>query len=229
MNRNRKEDTEIRPEFMELRLYNGYAGAETYYYETKGVFLSDQKKAQDALASLSTSISIAKTDGADYADALLRKASILQEIGIKLVQEGDALTKTGKEGGSAKMEDGMVLFNEGENAYKEARGLGNLDAFALDKLGKYLADKDDPQLYDEATALLKKSIETAPFLRSSYGKLWELFEHQGKYADALELFQSYKQNLDKLNGDINGPIFDIKNEIQDYINTAKSKIDVRVH
>ncbi|HIH18488.1 TPA: hypothetical protein HA225_00765, partial [Candidatus Micrarchaeota archaeon] len=113
--------------------------------------------------------------------------------------------------------------------YKEARGLGNLDAFALDKLGKYLADKDDPQLYDEATALLKKSIETAPFLRSSYGKLWELFEHQGKYADALELFQSYKQNLDKLNGDINGPIFDIKNEIQDYINTAKSKIDVRVH
>src|SRR3989338_5541208 len=223
MNMGRKDSQKIKPEFVSFRHYDSFEGAQVYYSREEGVRLMQNGQNQEAIEVLAVGIGVAEIAGLPHEDLLFYMAKARKEEGMSIIGEGAQLYEKGdEEGGQAKINAGKQLYEIGNRDYATALQLNGLSHSVLNEASYgYLLNKN----YAAAKKLAIRSIESAPFIEESYTTLWNSLDAHGKYSEAEKIFQDYREMLDKLDKSKTGPIAELKDKLDGYIEMAHQKTE----
>ncbi|MFA5929340.1 MAG: hypothetical protein WC861_00490 [Candidatus Micrarchaeia archaeon] len=211
LNASSKEKNLVNASLVELRLFEGEEGAQSYYYFKKGEYYVNCGDSEKALPALTKSIDIAEKNGLYCGDALVMRGEIYKEqsrpivtAASKLMQADD---KKSNEDGRELNDFGMELFRKGEKDYMDAINGGGLSAFANSKVARYYWNHGN---YAEAEKRATAAVEQAPFEMRYYTQLWDVYTAFGHKDAAVDAFSGLKKRLDGLSQEKDGEMFELR-------------------
>jgi len=221
LNANRKEKDWVNAGLVELRLFEGEEGAQSYYCFKKGEYYLNCGDSEKALPELTKSIDIAEKNGLYCGDALVMRGEIYKDQGrlillgaSKLIQKEDE--KENEEGRKLN-EAGMELFRKGEKDYLDAINAGGLSASAISEVARYYWYHGD---YAEAEKQAATAIEKAPFEKRYYTELWNYYMALGQTEAAVNAFSGFKKALGGLCQEKDGALFELQEMLEKKIESV---------
>ncbi|VVB99603.1 Uncharacterised protein [uncultured archaeon] len=164
MNDGRRKEEKIKPEHLEIRLYDGFTGAEAYYAEREGASLLRKSEYGKAVEQLTPAIETSRKNGAYFGDALLYRAEAYWNLMKNASDGANKLYDAGRHDEATEKfrlaEDYLALFKYDLN---EGIEQANLSSFALMEGTKLLCFLETKESLKQAEELTRRAIEKAPY------------------------------------------------------------------